>query len=138
MSTAEPVPRLGDPDPYRLANPVCSALHRHRRAGRGGDDQRDQHGTTAWRCHRRHLITASKNHLEVVLKHSVIASVPMILDYLLSRYDFRPSKSHFCTGSTARLPISDSPMAFEKNSFHIFALFRRTLSRARNDLFLAR
>jgi hypothetical protein len=36
------------------------------------------------------LITASENHLEVVLKHSVIASVPMFLDCLLSRHDFRP------------------------------------------------
>ena len=36
------------------------------------------------------LITASENYLEVVLKRSVIASVPMFLDCLLSRHDFRP------------------------------------------------
>ena len=37
-------------------------------------------------------ITASKNYLEVVLKHSVIAFVPLFLcwGWLLSRYDFRP------------------------------------------------
>lgn len=37
-------------------------------------------------------ITASKNYMEVVLKHSVIAFVPLFLcwSWLLSRYDFRP------------------------------------------------
>jgi hypothetical protein len=37
-------------------------------------------------------ITASKNYLEVILKHSVIAFVPLFLcwGWLLSRYDFRP------------------------------------------------
>jgi len=39
-------------------------------------------------------ITASKNYLEVILKHSVIAFVPLFLcwSWLLSRYDFRPSE----------------------------------------------
>lgn len=39
-------------------------------------------------------ITASKNYLEVVLKHSVIAFVPLFLcwGWLLSRYDFRPAE----------------------------------------------
>jgi hypothetical protein len=37
-------------------------------------------------------ITASKNYLEVILKHSVIAFVPLFLcwTWLLCRYDFRP------------------------------------------------
>ncbi len=37
-------------------------------------------------------ITASKNYLEVILKYSVIAFVPLFLcwGWLLSRYDFRP------------------------------------------------
>ncbi len=39
-------------------------------------------------------ITASKNYLEVVLLHSVIAFVPLFLcwGWLLSRYDFRPAE----------------------------------------------
>jgi hypothetical protein len=39
-------------------------------------------------------ITASKNYLEVVLKHSVIAFVPMFVcwAWLLSRYDFHPAE----------------------------------------------
>jgi hypothetical protein len=39
-------------------------------------------------------ITASRNYFEVVLRHSVIAFVPMFLcwAWLLSRYDFRPSE----------------------------------------------
>jgi hypothetical protein len=39
-------------------------------------------------------ITASKNYLEVVFLHSVIAFVPLFLcwGWLLSRYDFQPSQ----------------------------------------------
>jgi hypothetical protein len=39
-------------------------------------------------------ITASKSYLEVILKHTVIAFVPLFLcwGWLLSRYDFRPAE----------------------------------------------
>jgi hypothetical protein len=39
-------------------------------------------------------ITASKNYLEVVLRHSVVALVPLFIcwAWLLSRYDFRPAE----------------------------------------------
>jgi hypothetical protein len=39
-------------------------------------------------------ITASKDYLEVVLQHSVVAFVPMFVcwGWLLSRYDFRPAE----------------------------------------------
>jgi len=50
-------------------------------------------------------ITASKNYLEVVLKHSVIIFVPWFLcwAWLLSRYDFRPIEVLLLFGLTGTL-----------------------------------
>ncbi len=50
-------------------------------------------------------ITASKNYLEVVLKHSVIVFVPWFLcwAWLLSRYDFRPAEVMLLFGLTGTL-----------------------------------
>jgi len=50
-------------------------------------------------------ITASKNYLEVVLKHSVIVFVPWFLcwAWLLSRYDFRPVEVMLLFGLTGTL-----------------------------------
>lgn len=47
-------------------------------------------------------ITASKNYVEVVLKHSVIVFVPWFLGWawLLSRYDFRPAEVMLLFGLT--------------------------------------
>ncbi len=50
-------------------------------------------------------ITASKNYLEVILKHSVIVFVPFFLcwGWLLSRYDFRPAEVLLLFGLTGTL-----------------------------------
>jgi hypothetical protein len=50
-------------------------------------------------------ITASKNYLEVVLKHSVIAFIPLFLcwAWLLSLYDFRPVEVLFLFGLNGTL-----------------------------------
>lgn len=53
-------------------------------------------------------ITASKNYLVVVLKHSVIVFVPWFLGWawLLSRYDFRPAEVMLVFGLTGTLAES--------------------------------
>jgi hypothetical protein len=50
-------------------------------------------------------ITASKNYVEVIFKHSVIAFVPLFLcwGWLLSRYDFRPVEVLFLFGLNGTL-----------------------------------
>ena len=51
-------------------------------------------------------ITASRNYLDVVLKHSVIVFVPFFLcwGWFLSRYDFRPIEVLFLFGLNGTLP----------------------------------